>query len=181
MTTTNATLLTVAITVVVLVALCRRALARHGSGRLAQVAFQREHGRAVAKAMDGAVDPRAGSPWIVVRLDGRDARLVAAPLRTGGLQAGVQLFDWSIPVQVWHTTGEPSELDVPAGVDVAAVLEVVGRLRALGVDSLAAPALEQGIPHVLRVRFETPAELPVRLEAVAPLLRELEALAPTPG
>ena len=160
----------------------RRRLARRGSGRLAQVEFRRRHGEHVAALLDGEVDPRPHSPWIAIRVDGRPARMVAARL-DGRMQAGIELYERAIPVNIYLTNGDPDELDVPRDIGEAAVLAVATRLAAADVDSLAANApIEQadGMPHVLRMRFDTVEELPDRIRAITPLLRELEALRPEP-
>lgn len=160
--------------------LVRFVLARRGSGRLAQVSFRREHGETVASLLRGEVDPRPHSPWIMVHVDGRPARLVAARLG-GRMQAGIELHERTIPVNVWLTSGDQAELDVPDHVDVDAVLAIVARMRAVEVDSCSTgmPIRHSGgAPHILRMRFDDVAELPDRLDAIAPLLAELEALAP---
>lgn len=154
----------------------RRGFARRGSGRLAQLEFRRRHGEEVARLLDGSPDPRPGSPWIAIRVGGRPARMVAAPIARDELQAGVELIGHDLHLDVFHTTGELDELYVPDGVDVAQVLAVVSQLRELGVDNVARPA--PGGEHVLRLRFATVAELAERLARVAPLLAQLEQLAP---
>ncbi len=151
---------------------------RTGSGRLAQVEFRRRSGARVAQLLDGEVDPRPNSPWIAVQVDGRPARMVAARV-DGRMQAGVELFERAIPVNVYLTSGDPDELELAPGVDQGAVLDVVEQLRAAEVDSCASTmpiARLDGAPHVLRMRFDSVDELPARFHRVAPLLRELEQL-----
>lgn len=158
--------------------LLRGQLARRGSGRLAQLRFRRLHGAQVARALDGRLDPQAGSPWIEGLLDGRPIRLVAAPLE-GRMQAGVQLLAHDLPANVWHTSGDADELEAADGVDLQALATMVEELRALEVDSVACGApitSDPRPPHILRLRFDDPAELPASLRAVAPLLLRLEQL-----
>lgn len=158
--------------------LLRDQLARRGSGRLAQLRFRRVHGAALARELGGRLDPQAGSPWVEGMLDGRPVRLVAAPVE-GRMQAGVQLLAHDLPVNVWHTSGEPEELEVAPGVDEQAASALVAQLRALDVDSVTCGVpidSEPRPPHILRLRFDGPEELPARLDAVAPVLVRLEEL-----
>ena len=53
----------ISLSVALLALALRRSLAKRGSGRLAQVAFRKEHGATVARLLDGEVDPRPHSPW----------------------------------------------------------------------------------------------------------------------
>jgi hypothetical protein len=174
----------IVLTVAALTFALRRSLARRGSGRLAQVAFRKAHGAQVARLLDGEVDPRPHSPWIAIEVDGRPARLVAAPVPGGRMQAGIELFERAIPVNVWFTNGDRTELDVPDHIDEDAVLEIVARLGAANVDSCSTtmPIRHAGdAPHVLRMQFDEVSELPAQLARVAPLLTELEALGPRVG
>lgn len=157
---------------VLLMAGVRRLLARRGSGRLGQLEFRRRHGERVAELLGGSPDPRPGSPWIAIRVGGRPARMVAAPIGGGQLQAGIELLDHESEIDVFHTSGEPDELGLPPGVDTDAVLDVVDELRQLEVDNVARPA--PGATHVMRVRFRQLEELPERLAVIAPLLAQLE-------
>lgn len=160
--------------------------ARRGSGLLAQRRFKQLNGRRIAGMLDGSVDPQPGSPWVAIRIDGRAARMVAAPIGRGAertLQAGIELIDWQLPVQIWLTSGgaDDDELEVAAGVDRATAEALVGELHAEGVDSVASPVSEDGEqtgPHVLRMRFAEVDELPDRLTRVGVLLEQLERLAP---
>ena len=173
---------TIALAMALAALLLRRLLARRGSGRLAQLQFRRDHGARVAQLLDGEVDPRPHSPWIAIQVDGRPARMVAAPLGRR-MQAGIELFGRTIPVNVWLTDGSLDELELPDDVDADVVRSIVARLRAADVDSLAtiAPiAQAQELPHVLRMQFDDIEELPDRLARVAELLTELEALRPRP-
>lgn len=163
---------------IALLLLLRRALARRGSGRLAQVEFRRRHGDAVARLLGGEPDPRPGSPWIAIRVGGRPARMVAAPIGGGTLQAGIELPSHELQLDVFHTSGEPDELELPPGTDEVAVLEVVEQLRVLRVDNVARPV--PGGVHVMRVQFSDVEALARQLEAIAPLLERLEAAAPAP-
>ncbi len=172
------TFIVIVLVVMVLTFLLRRSLTRRGSGRLAQVAFRKQHGERVARLLEGEADPRPHSPWIAIQVDDRPARMVAAPV-AGRMQAGIELHERAIPVNVWFTNGDPTEVEVPDGIDEAAVLAIVAKLRAAEVDSLStgAPIQFSGeAPHVLRMRFDDVAELPERLKTVAPLLTELEQL-----
>lgn len=173
-------------TTIAVIALCmalgalllRRLLARRGSGRLAQLQFRRDHGAQVARLLGGEVDPRPHSPWIAIEVDGRPARMVAARLGRR-MQAGIELFERSIPVNIWLTDGDLDELELPDDIDSDVVRSIVARLRAADVDSLStiAPiAHSDQLPHVLRMQFDDVAELPDRLARIAPLLTELEDL-----
>lgn len=174
------TFVIIALTVSLLTFAYRRSLAQRGSGRLAQVRFRKVHGARVAALLDGEVDPRPQSPWIAVEVDGRPAKLVAAPV-ANRMQAGIELFERAIPVNIWFTNGDRTEIDVPDGISEDAVLAIVERLRAADVDSCSTSApidQSEGMPHVLRMQFDDVEELPERLARIARLLDELEALAP---
>lgn len=156
----------------------RDQLARRGSGRLAQLRFRRVHGARVVELLGGRLDPQPGSPWIDTFVDGRAVQLVAARV-DGRLQAGLQLLQHDIPVNVWHTSGDDDELEVPDGVDRAATSAIVDELRAAEVDSIACGVpieLDPRPPHVLRMRLDDVEELPARLTRIAPLLERLEQL-----
>lgn len=160
--------------------LLRRVLARRGSGRLAQLAFRREHGAHAARLLHGEVDPRPHSPWIAIEIDGHPARMVAARIGRR-MQAGIELFGRSIPVNIWLTDGDLDELELPDDIDTDVVRSIVARLRAADVDScstIAPIAHSAELPHVLRMQFDDVEELPDRLARIAPLLTELEALRP---
>ena len=105
--------------------------------------------------------------------------MVAAPLPTGGLQAGIELHDWTIPVEIWHAGSDESTLDVDAApdVDLTQARRLADHLRALGVDSLASAGPETGTVHILRIRFQDVDGLVSSLRELAPLLIELEQLA----
>lgn len=174
------TFVVVALTISLVTFAYRRSLARRGSGRLAQVQFRKQHGARVAQLLDGEVDPRPHSPWIAIEVDGRPAKLVAAPV-ANRMQAGIELFERAIPVNIWFTNGDRSEIDHADHIDEDAVLAIVARLSAADVDSCSTSApidQSEGMPHVLRVQFDDVEELPERLARIAPLLRELEALGP---
>lgn len=174
------TVAVIALAMAIAALLARRVLARRGSGRLAQLTFRREHGARVARLLDGEVDPRPHSPWIAIEVDGRPARMVAAPLG-GRMQAGIELFERAIPVNIWLTDGDLDELELPDDIDTDVVRSVVARLRAADVDScstIAPIAQASGMPHVLRMQFDDVEELPERLARIAPLLTELETLRP---
>jgi hypothetical protein len=156
----------------------RSLLARHGSGRLAQLRFRRLHGAQVVERLGGRLDPRPGSPWIDTYVDERPVQLLAAPL-DGAMQAGILLLDHAIGVNAWHTGGDEDELEAPASVDREALLALVARLAAEQVDSLTCGApldAEPRPPHLLRMRFSDVDDLAARLARVAPLLRDIEAL-----
>lgn len=155
--------------------LIRRALALRGSGRLAQLAFRRTHGEEVARLLDGSVDPRPSSPWIAIRVAGRPARMVAAPIGRRWMQAGIELADWTIPVEVFHAMGEPPELEVPAGIDEQAVVAIARELSELEVDSVSTIGVV-GEVHVARMRFRDVADLPARVRSLGALLERLEGL-----
>jgi hypothetical protein len=166
--------------IVVLVVLVRRQFARRGSGRLAQLEFKRQHGARVAERLDGSVDPRVGSPWIAITLGGRPARLVAAPL-AGRLQAGIDLVDHELPLQVFFARAHAREVEFeqqPPAEAAAEADRIVDELEALDVENVASP--EPGATHVLRVNADDVDQLVARLVAIAPLLDRLEALAPAP-
>lgn len=172
------TFVVIALTVSLLTFALRRSLARRGSGRLAQVHFRKEHGARVAQLLDGEVDPRPQSPWIAIEVDGRPAKLVAAPV-ANRMQAGIELFGRSIPVNIWFTNGDRTEIEHPDHIAEDDVLAIVARLRAADVDSCSTSApirQSDGMPHLLRMQFDDVAELPDRLARITPLLDELEAL-----
>jgi len=168
----------ISLSVALLALALRRSLAKRGSGRLAQVAFRKEHGATVARLLDGEVDPRPHSPWIAIELDGRPAKLVAAPIPGGRMQAGIELFERSIPVNIWFTNGAREEIEHPDTIDEDDVLAIVAKLAAADVDSLSTglPIAHEGPPHILRIQFDEVADLPGALARVAPLLTELEQL-----
>lgn len=154
----------------------RSALARRGSGRLAQLRFRRVHGPRVVELLGGRLDPRQGSPWIDTMLGGRAVQLVAAPV-DGRMQAGVQLLAHDIGVNVWHTTGGRDELEAPEGVDLDSLAAIVDALRAAEVDSVACGVpidSDPRPPHLVRMRFDSVEELPARFDRIAPLLEQLE-------
>lgn len=160
------------------IVLLRDQLARRSSGRLAQLRFRRLHGVELARQLDGRLDPQPGSPWIEGLLDGRPIRLVAAPVE-GRMQAGVQLLAHDLPANVWHTGGEPDDVEAADGIDPQALATIIEELRRLEVDSLACGTpitSDPRPPHILRLRFDDAAELPARLGAVAPVLLRLEQL-----
>jgi hypothetical protein len=173
----------IALAMALLALALRRVLAQRGSGRLAQVAFRKQHGARVARLLDGEVDQRPHSPWIAIQVDGRPARMVAAPL-AGRLQAGIELYERTIPLNIWLTDGTLDELELPDDVDAELARSIVARLRAADVDSCSTIApIEQseGMPHVLRMQFDDVDELPDRIARIAPLLTELESIAPRPA
>jgi hypothetical protein len=169
-------LLVVAGAIVTLVMLVRRRFSRHGSGRLAQLEFKRRYGAELARRLDGSVDPRVGSPWVAIRLGERPARLVAATL-AGRIQAGVDLVDHELPLQVFYARAHAREVsfDAPPSAGEAAEAErLVDALDALDVENVASPA--PGATHVLRVNADDVDQLVERLGSIAPLLAQLEAL-----
>ena len=172
-------LLSCSLLVAVLMAL-RLQLARTGSGRLAQLRFRRLHGRRLADALDGQLDPRRGSPWIDGSLDGRAIQLVAAPV-AGRMQAGVLLLDHQLPVNAWHCSGGDDELEVSPGVDRDAARELVAQLASMDVDSVSCGVDLDADPrpaHIVRMQFDDVDDLLVRLARLAPLLVALEELEP---
>lgn len=172
------TLLIVVAVVLLITWSLRRTLALRGRGQLAQVEFSKRHGARVAELLGGAVDPRPNSPWITFTFDGGDARLVAAPV-ANRMQAGIELHERELPVNIWFTNGDRTEIEVPKGISEEAVLAIVARLAAADVDSVSTsmPIRDaEGMPRILRMQFDDVEELPARLDRVAPLLRELEAL-----
>lgn len=159
----------------------RRWIAAHSSGRLAQLRFRRLHGARIVELLGGRLDPQPGSPWIESRIDGRAIRLVAAPLDEG-FQAGIELLEHEIPVNVWHTTGDQDELELPDSIAVAELSTIVAELHEAGVDSVTCGTLlsdDPRPPHIARVRFRHVAGLPASLARIAPLLDRLEGLATT--
>ena len=169
-------LLVIALVIFVPTLLLRRTMARRGPGAVGQLQFRRTHGEQVAHLLDGRVDPDPTSPWIDVRIAGRSARMVAAPLSKHRYQAGIELLEWQIPIQIWFTNGDPTELEVPDGIDHDEVLALVAALREAEVDNVT--KLESDDPPLVRMQFDTVAELPARLERIAPLLERLERLTP---
>lgn len=176
------TLIAICSVIGVAVALLRRWIAMHSIGRLAQLRFRRLHGTRIIELLGGRLDPQPGSPWIDSWLDGRPIQLVAAPLE-GAYQAGVLLLDYAIPVNIWHTSGDDDELEIPVSIDRSAVTAIVDELRAVGVDSVTCGVpldAEQRPVHLLRARFADVAALPGLLTQIAPLLARLEGLATSP-
>jgi len=169
-------LLLVCVVLVAVLLPIRRALMRRGSGALAQRQFREQHGVALAASLGGQLDPMPTSPWIEFHLGGRPARLVAAPLFTGGLQAGVELLEWDLPVQITFTNGDRTEIHPRAGVTEDQVLPFVHRLAELRVDSVSSPRFMWEGPHIMRVQFSDVADLPAQLARIAPVLAELETL-----
>lgn len=156
----------------------RRHAARHGSGLLAQRRFRSVHGAAVARLLDGEVDPRPTSPWIAIQLDGHPARLVAAPVPPAGRhQAAIELHERSFPLDLWAASGLDDDLELAAGVDRSLAEAQVERLVATGVDSLARTPGGPGL-HVLRIEFDDVPDLARRLDLVVEPLRALERLTP---
>lgn len=176
MTTASLVILVAALLVLLAVLALRRWFARHGTGRLAQLEFRRRHGERTCTLLAGSPDPRPGSPWLAVRIGGRPARMVAARLPNGRLQAGVELLDHELAVDVFHTSGDPDELQAPPDTDLQALMDIVASLRELGVDNVARPV--PGAAHVMRLQFDDVEQLPTLLEAVAAELESLEALVP---
>lgn len=167
-------------TIVALVAGLRARAARRGSGQLAQVRFRRMHGARVAALLGGELDPRAGSPWIAISVAGRPARMVAAPLdRAETLQAGIELLEHPMRVQVWHTgahADEPAEVELGEGVERDAVAPVVAALRELGVDSCTSADLSGDYPHLVRARFASVDALPGLIAGVGEQVTRLMEL-----
>jgi hypothetical protein len=160
--------------------IARALLARHTSGRLAQLHFRRVHGVRVVALLGGRLDPRRGSPWIDTFLEGRPVQLVAAPLE-GRLQAGIVLLDRELPANVWHTGGQTPELEALAGVDLDQLREAAAQLRELEVDSVACGVPIDSDPrpeHIVRMRFDEVDDLPDRLARLAPVLDRIERLEP---
>ena len=161
--------------------LLRARIARTGSGRIAQLRFRSLHGNRVVELLGGRLDPRRGSPWIDTYLDGRAVQLLAAPL-DGRMQAGVLLLDHHLPVNVWHTSGDPDELEAPPGTDLDELAAITAMLRATEVDSVACGTRidsDPRPPHIVRVRFDDVEQLRDHLGRIAPLLERLEQLAPS--
>lgn len=157
-----------------------------GTGRAAAAAAQREfkrhHGDRVAALLapaDHASPQLRNSPWMDVELGGRPARMVAARIETGRLQAGIELAYWWLgELQIWHTSGEPGELEMPDEhpLEVAQIEAIVAQLGALGVDSISAPTMRA--PHLLRVQFDDLDGLAATIAAIGPLLAQLESPPP---
>jgi hypothetical protein len=161
----------------------RRLIAARSTGRLAQLRFRRLHGARVVELIGGRLDPQPGSPWIDTWIDARAVQLVAAQL-DDGFQAGIRLLDHAIPVNVWHTSGDASELELPPSIEPSSVQAIVAALRDAGVDSIACGApidSEPRPPHIVRMRFGTIDELPERCARIAGLLEQLESLATPPN
>ena len=164
----------------------KRAFALRNAGRAAQLRFRHEHGAEVVRLLGQGVEPdlRRGSPWIAIRIGGRDAMFAAARLHRGRLQAGIHLLDVLLPVEVWDadSTGAGAvDVDVIPGVDQDAAEVVARQLGRLGVDSLASGQLGAGLAPVLRVQFDRVADLPELLAEVDTLVDALVALTPEGG